>query len=539
MPFTAADADRHIKGLSAKQKRAWAHIANGVLERCTGDAKTCDASAVRQANGAAQRIKEAEARLAGADPNLTVYLAEAILRRSASDDGVRSALQTALRDKHTPEDGSYAYLYVRDVFHTTETTGQVIYDYSGSCYQADYSLATDDAGDFVATLGDEVEVDVAYVPMADAREGAGASVLAGEYCEISESSAVKKDGTTRIKIIKPGWGSSGYYHTQTLETDGPQVFKNGLKMYWNHPTKREASERPERDLDHLAAQLTEDAKWDANGEKGPGLYANATVFEKYRKAVNELAPHIGVSIRGVGITEDGEAEGRKGKIIRHLGPMHSIDFVTAAGAGGEILSLFEAAGQADPLPDPAENVAPKVAPTAIKEGGSSMPFTDEERKQLVADVMEGIKPMMDASQAAQTAATTALARMSEATRLQEAQTLAGAILRPLRLPEETKARILSDVALRAPIKEGAIDREAYDALVKEAAKAEAHYIASIRGTSGVFGMGGGEDVLESGGNPFSAFTESKEAYDGELTGIFEAMGLNPEGVKIAVRGHQS
>jgi hypothetical protein len=55
MPWSPSDAKRHKKGLSPKQARKWAHIANGVLRRCLADGGSvaaCEASAVRQANGA-------------------------------------------------------------------------------------------------------------------------------------------------------------------------------------------------------------------------------------------------------------------------------------------------------------------------------------------------------------------------------------------------------------------------------------------------------------------------------------------------------
>ncbi|HEX6827161.1 MAG TPA: hypothetical protein VF077_12660 [Nitrospiraceae bacterium] len=54
MPYTARDADRHKKGLSAKQKRQWAAVANSVLAACIKDGGTdasCAGKAIQQANG--------------------------------------------------------------------------------------------------------------------------------------------------------------------------------------------------------------------------------------------------------------------------------------------------------------------------------------------------------------------------------------------------------------------------------------------------------------------------------------------------------
>lgn len=54
MPFTIADVDKHIKGLDPEQKKQWVNVANSARDKCMsdgGDAKECDASAIRQANG--------------------------------------------------------------------------------------------------------------------------------------------------------------------------------------------------------------------------------------------------------------------------------------------------------------------------------------------------------------------------------------------------------------------------------------------------------------------------------------------------------
>ncbi|HOP33299.1 MAG TPA: hypothetical protein PKU94_07985, partial [Candidatus Hydrothermia bacterium] len=56
MPWTVDDVDRFKKGLTDKEKRQWVAIANSALERCLkegGDQKTCEVSAVKQANGVA------------------------------------------------------------------------------------------------------------------------------------------------------------------------------------------------------------------------------------------------------------------------------------------------------------------------------------------------------------------------------------------------------------------------------------------------------------------------------------------------------
>ena len=157
--------------------------------------------------------------------------------------------------------------------------------------------------------------------------------------------AIHRDGTIPIKIIQPGWGISGYYGREVLERDIPKAFPKNTQMFWNHDTLEERFSRPEGDLSRLAGVTVTDPVWEDAGADGPGMYARAKTFGQYSSAVNEIAEHIGLSIRGDGVKERGEAEGRKGNLVTEIVNGKSIDFVTVPGAGGRIVSLFEAAGR--------------------------------------------------------------------------------------------------------------------------------------------------------------------------------------------------
>jgi hypothetical protein len=54
MPWTPADADKHVKGLTPHGKEVWASVANRALMDCKGD--DCEAKAIRIANAQAQRV---------------------------------------------------------------------------------------------------------------------------------------------------------------------------------------------------------------------------------------------------------------------------------------------------------------------------------------------------------------------------------------------------------------------------------------------------------------------------------------------------
>ena len=274
--------------------------------------------------------------------------------------------------------------------------------------------------------------------------------------------AVHPDGAVTVKIITPGWGSSGYYSPEVLSRDGPKVFKAGTKMFWDHATAEQESQRPEGRLDDLAGETLTDARWNADGPAGPGLYADSKLFGRYKEATDELAPHIGVSIRAMGRAESGEAEGKKGPIISAITAAKSIDFVTTPGAGGKILELFEAA-RAQPVQE-----VQTVTEQEAQELRDAMAALAEENSKLKDDA----------------------ARMTEALLLKEVATLVAETLAGIEMPELTRARLQESLAGKPVIVDGALDRDATVAAATQAAEAEIAYIASVAEPTGqIRGLG--------------------------------------------------
>lgn len=333
-------------------------------------------------------------------------------------------------------------------------------------------------------------------PWRDAPEPADMSEAAieSDFIPLVEK-AVRRDGTIPIKIIKPGWGSSGYYPKEVLERDGPGVFAKGLKMFWNHATPQEEALRPEGDLNALAAEFVSDARWEANGVAGPGLYADAKVFEGYQGSVNDLAKHIGVSIRASGHAVQGEAEGRKGPIVQSLTAARSVDFVTEPGAGGKILDMFEAAR-------PQQAIVPKE------------PSVNEQQfKEAIAKVEQEN------------------ARMREALILRDAKDFVRQAVATANVPDVTKARLVESLSANPPVKDGILDTETYATRIAEAIKAETDYLtkAAGYGSGRIEGMGGG--------NGTSSVPEYKpEEVQGKMSEAFQRLGLSESAAQNAAKG---
>jgi hypothetical protein len=335
------------------------------------------------------------------------------------------------------------------------------------------------------------------IPASDKKESGtgladGLIRLEESCCDLIEK-AVRADGTIPIKVIAPGWGSSGYYPKEVLERDGPKVFSKGLHMYLDHPTPTEESERPERSVKDLAATLTSNARWMENGSAGPGLYADAQVTSPYRQFIEEVSDKIGVSIRAAGTAESGQAEGRKGPIIKSLAQAESVDFVTRAGAGGKILQLYEAARTRQP-----------------STGASEM---DE-------------KEIMKLREAAAKGE-----RLIEVGILREAKDLVAEKLAKLEhLPDMVKARLAETLAKNPPVAgEGldrTLDKAKFDTTITEGIKAEVAYLASLGiGDGAVRGMGASQTA---GDDP--------KKLQADLTESFKRLGVGEKIAGIAATG---
>lgn len=310
---------------------------------------------------------------------------------------------------------------------------------------------------------------------------------------------LRKDGTARVKIIAPGWGSSGYYSPEMLKRDGPKVFTKGLKSFWNHPTKAEEAQRPERDLRDLAGEFITDAKWEESGTTGPGLYADLKVFKPYQEALEELAPHIGMSIRAVGQSKVGEVGGKNGPIIEKIISARSVDAVVAPGAGGKVLQLFEAARS--------RPIQKEVA------------MTEEEARRL-QEAMAAKDTELAQLKEANAATVAENARLKEGALLVESRTFVSEALAAVtNLPDITKARLLESLAAKPVLKDGALDREAFKTAIDETVKAEVEYVAKLTGKGQITGMGPG---TTAGGTQQSG--SIKEAF----VRVYRAQGKSKE-----------
>ena len=332
-----------------------------------------------------------------------------------------------------------------------------------------------------------------------ARETSGLKLVESAGVELLGAISVTEAARTTypIKVISPGTGSSAHYPAHVVEKMAPLV-KPGTLMFWNHQTSAQEAERPEGDLDHLAAIITKQGEWKAEGPKGPGVYAEAKVMADYAQKVEERAPHIGLSIRAGGTTTGKTVNGKPElKSIDHI---ESIDYVTKAGRGG--MALVEAAKSAGLLPEAARH--------AVDHNKTGDEMTVEQQNML-----------------------------REAGRLVlhgEARRVALDALSDVSLNESAKEEVIRRVTKAIPTKEGLLDEATFRESVKDEAKAIGAFVASVVGSGRVYGMGAGAPAVQLTEAQREAAEKAEARALKEAENVFADLMGNPVAAAIAAKG---
>lgn len=227
------------------------------------------------------------------------------------------------------------YAWCQDLFPE-----QVVYSMDGKLMQCDYTIDAD--GD--VQLSDPIEVETSYTPVegaADATESF--RVLACNALPLEESAYDSATGKLTMTVIKPGLNKSKarYYPASTLKRDYA-VFENA-KMFADHQSEKEAKDRPEGSVNNWVAQIKK--VWP---ESDGTIKAEAMVIDPPFKAkldtLNKagLLHEMGVSIRAIGEASEQEREGVTTNVVESLVAARSVDFVTYAGAGGQVEAMESA-----------------------------------------------------------------------------------------------------------------------------------------------------------------------------------------------------
>jgi len=376
----------------------------------------------------------------------------------------------------------------------------------------------------------------------------------------------------KIKVISPGWGSSGYYSREVLERDIPRVFPKGTHMYLNHPSMTEDIEQPERRVEDIAGVLTASPVAESDGS----MWAEARIFDHHAEVINALAEDIGVSIRAWGEMEEGERDGKEGPIILGLHEGKSIDFVTAAGRGGEVGPLIESAREQAIMSEieksdwkPSDKVREMLIEEARahleeertkgadeSEGRSGGTTTKEdvmsdEDKQKLSEMEDRLKQLETRAEEAESKTDEAnqrAERAEDALARERAKEVVAEALDPERevkegeeenalpeLPERARKRVV-EAALKGDLpldEDGKLDRDKITERARKAAREEAEYLNGSSESGQVRGVGASVNESRSGNGDGA---EMSEATEKKLVEHFRSRGMSEEAAKIAAKG---
>lgn len=166
--------------------------------------------------------------------------------------------------------------------------------------------------------------------------------------EVAEASGTSK-GRVKIVLIEPGETVNGnkIYKPASLEQAAKEGIFNGAKMFINHPTKEEQIQRPERSVDDWIATVESTAMEDGKLVGTCAIHGSPTrpaeSIKGWLKSVKEAGVKAALSIHAILRGSYGVVKGKKIPVIESFAKAHSVDFVTAGNAGGEVrMSTVEA-----------------------------------------------------------------------------------------------------------------------------------------------------------------------------------------------------
>lgn len=426
-----------------------------------------------------------------------------VISKSQSLDALREKISTAVQDKFGSTGVNGKYTWVKDLF-----ADKVVYSVDGCLYQASYSVL-----DNKVTFGDPVEVEIAYKTLGEA-----ARSMCAESDQLAEGSYDANTGELTLTVIKPGFNKSkGRYYPAAMLKRDYGIFE-GAKMFADHQTDAESKAKPEGSVNNWVASIKK--PW---VESDGTVKAKAAVIDPPFKAKLEelnkqnLLHEMGVSIRAIGEASPAEVQGTKTNLVESLVRARSVDFVTYAGAGGQVEAI-EANNDGTDVDLITETQLRERRPDLINIIESNAHKEGTKLKTLEQQLQEATTALA----AANTKATELETKLTESVATAKKAT-AGAELSKLLtesgLPVKAQDRIRKQFA------------EAVEVTgMKEAIAEEKEYIKSFGSAQTIRNMGAGDNGQEHNESDNGAGSEKKV----NLEEAFNLLpGLSKEEAKIA------
>jgi uncharacterized protein YdaT len=346
MPWTVADVDGFVKGLSRKEKRKWVAVANSSLKTCIaagGDDATCAPKAIQTASGVVKKDKKKEMDMLPKADELTKKIDENELQENGEIYYVPSNIidfsgldAMKATEEMSEEIASLTYAY-------TQLVNNIVYWFEGDKL-AQLKTVSDE---LIFRLGELLDTDTAEIPVEAETSN---EAVAETFAEAEASTVLMLEEDTQpdnvlrmdIAIIRPGWGNKvdNHYYSSEMLRNCAQNF-SGAKMYETDHVQAEKNTRT------WVSTITDIVGFTEDGAPIGRVAIHDPNFAERVRNLNKagLLSKMECSIYAAGKAAGGfELNGRKGKQVLEISDVSSVDWVTKAGAGGRALSLAESNG---------------------------------------------------------------------------------------------------------------------------------------------------------------------------------------------------
>jgi hypothetical protein len=347
-------------------------------------------------------------------------------------------------------------------------------------------------------------------------------------------------GELEVTFIKPGLNSSGkrFYPKETIAEGINTGLFTGLKMFVNHASLQELSQRPERSLTEWVSTVKETWTDPATGNGKAKIKVVQTWFKNFLKDLQEAGalPDIGLSIFATGKVKPGVVQGKSTSIVEKFQSAMSIDWVTEPGAGGRVDAIWES-HQPMMIKEQELNMLNSMKlEDALKEIRESRPdILEAVRGEFAANMQTEAEKLAEAeARKAQddriAALETELKESKDASAAEKAarvkaeyKVMVEDALKESKLPDLAKSRIAQYLAEPVLKEDGEIDETKVKESVSAALKSEEEYMEALlkdRGGNGIQGLG------ESAGA--AGASEPKSASDRVEADIARRLGIQAE-----------
>jgi cellobiose-specific phosphotransferase system component IIB len=174
---------------------------------------------------------------------------------------------------------------------------------------------------------------------------------------------IKSGNRWKVIVARPGQGSSGFYSEDLFRRDAHKIIAPGGQAFIGHDD--------DRNIKDLVGVYPEGSRW---SEEDNAVVSELEVFSHWKTFVEEVGPHVGVSLYALGESDD---EGNVTAFIEDA--YNGADLVARPGLVGSGLAekLYEAAKAQDS----------KTSTTAVEER--------KEDNMEIADVVKAVEALAD------------------------------------------------------------------------------------------------------------------------------------------------